>query len=88
MATVRARVSEELHDDAAIILKSIGLSFTDLIRMTLTRLVADKALPTGITQPNAVTLAALEEANQIRQARKARFAAGQDLFDELEKKAR
>ena len=87
-AFVRARVEEDLRDDAADVLKTLGLTISDVIRMTLTRVATEKSLPFELTKPNAVTLAALEEAQEIRQARKQRFATAQDLLDDIEKKAR
>lgn len=87
-AFIRARVEEDLRDDAADVLKALGLTISDVMRMTLTRIATEKALPFELTRPNAVTREALEEAQQMRQARKHRFATGQDLLNDLEEKAR
>lgn len=84
-ATIRARVEEELRDDASAILKSLGLTISDVLRMTLTKVVNDKALPFELTRPNAETIAAIEEARKMRQAKRHRFATGLDLINDLEK---
>lgn len=46
--TVRARVDSSVKDDAAQVLKSMGLSLSDGIRMFLLRLAADKEFPFDI----------------------------------------
>jgi DNA-damage-inducible protein J len=44
-AVVRARVSEEVKQEAAEVLAEMGLTVSDLMRMTLTRVARDHALP-------------------------------------------
>lgn len=83
-ATVRARVTPALRDDAQAILDEIGLSMTDVMRMTLTRIVRDRAIPFELTVPNAETRAAMAETLEIQRARRHRFANGQDLLNALE----
>jgi DNA-damage-inducible protein J len=51
----------------------------------LHRVAADKALPFEVKVPNAETTAALEEAEQIVRAHRARFATADALLDNLEK---
>ena len=86
-AFVRARVNEKLKDDATAILDGIGLTVSDVVRMTLTRIVKDKALPFELTTPNAETRAAMAESRGKMAARKARFPKGEDLIDALDEKA-
>ena len=87
-AFVRARVNEKLKDDATAILDGIGLTVSDVVRMTLTRIVKDKALPFELTTPNAQTRAAMAESRGKMAARKARFRKGEDLIDALDENAR
>jgi DNA-damage-inducible protein J len=87
-AFVRARVNEKLKADAAAVLEGIGLTVSDVVRMTLTRIVKDKALPFELTTPNADTRAAMAESRVMMVAAKARFQEGQDLIDALDQKAR
>ncbi len=87
-AFVRARIDEHLKDEAAAVLAEMGLTVSDLVRMTLTRVAKDKALPFDLKVPNAETRAAMEESRAIMKARNARFSDGQELFDALDKETR
>lgn len=84
---VRARVNQSLRDEAEAVLEDLGLTISDLMRMTLTRIAKDRAVPFELFVPNAETRAAIEEATEMLAARKARFTKAQDLFDDLEEKA-
>lgn len=44
-AFVRTRIDERLKDEAAAVLAEMGLTVSDVVRMTLTRVAKDKALP-------------------------------------------
>jgi DNA-damage-inducible protein J len=44
-AVVRARVSEEVKQEASVVLAEMGLTVSDLMRMTLKKVARDKALP-------------------------------------------
>ena len=87
-AFVRARIDERLKDEAAAVLAEMGLTVSDVVRMTLTRVAKDKALPFELKVPNAETRAAMEEARAMMKARNARFSDGQELFDALDKETR
>jgi len=87
-AFVRARIDETLKDEAAAVLAEMGLTVSDVVRMTLTRIAKDKALPFDLKVPNAETRAAMEESRAMMKARNARFADSQELFDALDKEAR
>ena len=87
-AFVRARIDEHLKDEAAAVLAEMGLTVSDLVRMTLTRVAKDKALPFELKVPNAETRAAMEESRAMMKARNARFSDGQELFDALDKETR
>ena len=84
---VRARVTPALRDGAQAVLNEVGLSMTDIVRMTLTRLVQDHAIPFEITTPNAETRAAMAEALEIQRARQHRFKNGEELLNALEEEA-
>jgi DNA-damage-inducible protein J len=87
-AFVRARVDERVKDEAEAVLNYFGLTVSDAIRITLTRVARDKALPFELKMPNAETQAAMAESRAMMAARKARFREGRDLIDALDKKAR
>ncbi|MBD1226390.1 type II toxin-antitoxin system RelB/DinJ family antitoxin [Xenorhabdus griffiniae] len=54
-AFVRARIDETLKNEAAEVLASMGLTVSDLIRITLTKVAKEKALPFDMRIPNALT---------------------------------
>jgi DNA-damage-inducible protein J len=83
-AFVRARIDEKLKDEAAAVLAEMGLTISDVVRMTLTRIAKDRALPFEKI-PNAETRAAMERSREMMKERKARFANAQELFDALDK---
>ena len=86
-AFVRARVDENLKNEAAAVLADMGLTVSDAVRMTLTRIAKDKALPFELTVPNAETRAAIEETRTLAKARHARFSDAQEVFDALDEEA-
>jgi DNA-damage-inducible protein J len=86
-AFVRARIDERLRDDAAEVLAELGLTVSDVVRMTLTRVARDKALPLELKVPNAETRAAIAEARAMLKARDARFRTAHELFHALDPKA-
>lgn len=87
-AFVRARIDENVKEEAEAVLSYFGLTVSDAVRMTLTRIAHDKALPLELKVPNAETQAAMAEARAMIAARQARFCTGQDMIDALDKKAR
>jgi len=81
-AFVRARIVERLKDEAAAVLAEMGLTVSDVVRMTLTRVAKDKALPFELKMPNAETRAAIEESRAMMKARRARFNDGQGCLSD------
>ena len=57
---VHIRVDEEVKAKAAETLASMGLTVSDAVRILLTRIAAEKAIPFEIRVPNRATLAAME----------------------------
>ena len=60
-AVVRARIDGRVKAEATDVLDQMGLTVSDAIRLMLTRVASEKALPFEIKLPNAETLAAIEE---------------------------
>ena len=81
---VRARVDEHVKDEAAAVLANIGLNVSDIIRVVLTRIAKEKAIPSGLFTPNATTVAAMEEARELMISEKARFNDPQEMFDAIQ----
>jgi len=83
-AYVRARIDQDIKDDATAVLDSLGLTVSDVMRMTLTRIALEKALPIELTRPNAQTLAAIEDARDIKRKKRDRHETGNALFQALD----
>jgi len=63
-AVVRARIDEHVKNQAAAVLKSMGLTVSDAFRLLLVRVAAEKTLPFEIRTPNAETVAAMDAARR------------------------
>ena len=61
-ATVRARVNEEIKEEATVVLSEIGLTLSDAFRMLVIRIAREKALPFEPLVPNAKTIEAIKAA--------------------------
>ena len=72
-AMVHVRVNKVIKEQAAAALETMGLSVSDALRIFLARVAAEKALPFSSQVPNAVTLAAMAEAEGIVGTRAARY---------------
>ena len=80
-AFVRARIDEAIKEEAAAVLADMGLTVSDVVRIVLTRVAKDKALPFELRVPNkltAETLAKSERGEDVRHAKDAN-----DLFEQL-----
>jgi len=61
-AIVRARVNEEIKEEATIVLSEIGRTLSDAFRMLVIRIAREKALPFEPLVPNAKTIEAIKAA--------------------------
>ena len=61
-ALVQTRINGEVKEQAAAVLATMGLTVSDAVRLMLTRVAHEKALPFEPFRPNAETIAAMEEA--------------------------
>ncbi len=77
---VQARVNSDIKEEASIVLAAMGLSVSDAVRLLLTRVAREKALPFAPLVPNAETIAAMKEA---RAGNLARFDDVESLLDDL-----
>ena len=62
--SIRVRVNKQLKTEASEILTSMGLNFSDLMRMALLRLVAERQLPFSTEIPNKETVEAMRAADR------------------------
>jgi DNA-damage-inducible protein J len=58
-AVVRARIDENIKEEAASVLAAMGLTISDAFRLLLTRVAKDKKLPFEPLIPNKETIDAM-----------------------------
>lgn len=63
-AVVRARINEEVKEEASAVLAAIGLTVSDAFRLLLIKVAKEKALPFEPLMPNTEILAAMREVRQ------------------------
>ena len=77
---VQARINSAIKEEASIVLATMGLTVSDAVRLMLTRVAHDHALPFDPLVPNAVTIAAMKEA---RAGGGKKFDSISSLMDDL-----
>ena len=78
-AVIRARVNGDVKEKAAAVLASMGLTISDMMRMTLIKVAQEKALPFD-PSPNEEAIAAMRE---LDEGKGKRFSSADELFSEL-----
>jgi DNA-damage-inducible protein J len=63
-SVVRARIDEHTKQEAAAVLKAMGLTLSDAFRLLLVRVAAEKALPFDPLIPNEETIEAIKAARR------------------------
>ena len=79
-AVVRARIDENIKQEATVVLASMGLTVSEAMRLMLTRVAREKKLPFEPLIPNAATIAAMKEA---RKGNLKSFDSINDLMEDL-----
>ena len=79
-ALVQARVDLGVKEEAAAVLAAMGLTVSDAVRMLLTKVAQEKALPFELLTPNAETISAMKEA---RRGALASFDSVEALLNDL-----
>jgi DNA-damage-inducible protein J len=87
-ALVQTRIDGAVKNEAAAVLATMGLTVSEAVRLMLIKVAREKVLPFDAWKPNAETIAAMREANEISRTRRARFATAEALFDDLEKNSK
>lgn len=59
---VQARIDGAIKEEAAAVLATMGLTVSDAVRLLLTKVAREHALPFDPLTPNAATVAAMIEA--------------------------
>jgi DNA-damage-inducible protein J len=76
---VQTRIDGAIKEEAAAVLAAMGLTVSDAVRLLLTKVAQDKALPFEPLIPNATTIEAMKEA---RKGKLPRFTVN-DLMADL-----
>ena len=63
-ALIQTRIAGALKEEAAAVLATMGLTVSDAVRMMLTRVAHERALPFDPFVPNEETVAAMLEARR------------------------
>jgi DNA-damage-inducible protein J len=79
-ALVQARIDSEVKEEATAVLAAMGLTVSDAVRLMLTRVAREHALPFDPLIPNPKTIEALKEA---RRGQLQSFDSVDDLMDDL-----
>jgi DNA-damage-inducible protein J len=80
-AFVRARIDEKLKTEAAEVLAEMGLTVSDVVRIVLTKVAKEKALPFEMAVPNKLTLETIAKSERGEDLHHAKDA--NDLFEQL-----
>ena len=78
---VRARVPEDIKEEAAAVLAEMGLTISDAVRILLTRTAREKGLPFDL-KPNRLTAETLKKSERGEDVCQAKDA--KDLFQQLD----
>jgi len=81
---VHVRLDQRVKTRAEKALAAMGLSVSDAVRVLLTRVAAEQALPFAVKVPNAKTRAAMKE---LATGKARRFASVGDLMADLKSDA-
>ena len=79
-AVVRARINEQVKDEASAVLEAMGLTPSDAFRMMMIRIAREKALPFEPFAPNAETIEAIKA---VRRGDATSVASVDALFERL-----
>lgn len=79
-SVVRARIPADMKDKAVEALDRMGLSVSDLIRLTMLRVAEEGRLPFAVEIPNATTRAAMAE---LEAGKGKKYESAQALYDDL-----
>jgi DNA-damage-inducible protein J len=79
-AVVRTRIKADVKEQATAVLEPMGLTVSDVMRIVLTRVAHDGALPFELT-PNKLTRETLRKSKRGEGVHRAKGA--KDLFDKL-----
>ncbi len=81
-ATVHARLTPEIKNEAETILKSLGISISTAYEMFYRQIIAHGGIPFEMRIPNQETMQSMQDA---RDGKGKKYATVEEMFCELEK---
>ncbi|MCF8002990.1 MAG: type II toxin-antitoxin system RelB/DinJ family antitoxin [Chromatiaceae bacterium] len=78
---VQARIDDDVKEEATAVLAAMGLTVSDAVRLMLTRVAREHALPFDPLIPNSETIEAMKEA---RHGRLRSFGSVDELMADLD----
>ena len=79
-AVVRARINEQVKEEASAVLEAMGLTASDAFRMMMIRIAREKALPFEPLVPNDETIEAIKA---VRRGEVTTVGSVDELFESL-----
>jgi DNA-damage-inducible protein J len=79
-AVVRSRISADVKEKATVVLEEMGLTVSDVMRIVLTRVAKENALPFDL-KPNKLTRETMRKTSKGLEVHQAKDAA--DLYIKL-----
>ncbi|WP_174889574.1 type II toxin-antitoxin system RelB/DinJ family antitoxin [Candidatus Williamhamiltonella defendens] len=78
---VRAKINSVIKDEAASVLADMGLTVSDVVRIVLTKVAKERALPFEMCSPNQQTVKTLKNSESGKDLYYAKDA--DDMFKQL-----
>ncbi len=79
-SVIRARINEDVKNQASEVLAGLGLTVSDACRILLTKVAREKQFPFDLRTPNTETLEAIDE---LRSGRGIKSKNADELFKDL-----
>ena len=85
MATVTARVDENVKKEAEILFKKIGLNMSTAMNLFLKKCILEQGIPFELKVPNRETRKAMQETDDILSGKIERkgYNSAEELFEDL-----
>ena len=85
MATVTARVDENVKKEAETLFKKIGLNMSTAMNLFLKKCILEQGIPFELKVPNKETLKAMQETENILSSKIERkgYKSAEELFEDL-----
>ncbi len=83
--TLHTRIEPDIKEKADAILAELGISTTEAINMFLRQVIRYRGIPLDLRVPNAETIAAMDETEELLTRGVSRFSSREEMFADLEK---